>query len=279
MVRSSVSFASLAMRWSVERRSSCPPSSSTSLPTLAVASWAAIARPSTSPILLSSAVSSAISPLLVEIADRDGYPAIGERKPGLRISSGPLDGRGSSPPSSSLRCCSAPRRPSSPPASAAGGRSRATGCTGAARQPPGRGRSRSKAVLGVAVAAGVPGAAEAAAVLLGLFTLLLVSRSHAGAPGSRAGASGAGRGSAGARPCARRASPPRSRCCRSCPTPRSRPRPGSASAWASRSSASQRWRSRCSRWPARSASCGSRSPRRPRSRSTTRARSSVGASG
>ena len=32
-------------------------------------------------------------------------------------------------------------------------------------------------------------------------------------------------------PCARRASPPRSRCCRSCPTPRFRPRPGSASAW------------------------------------------------
>ena len=72
--------------------------------------------------------------------------------------------------------------------------------------------------------------------------------------------------------------PPRSRCCRSCPTLRSRPRPGSASAWASRSSASPRSPSRCSRWRARSASCGWQSHRRPRSRSSTKARSSAAAS-
>ena len=95
VVRSSVSFASLAMRCRVARRSSCEPSSSTSFVTFSVASWAAIASPSTSPILLSRAVSSAISPLLGSIAVRR-LPDLSGAKPGLRISSRPLDGRGSS---------------------------------------------------------------------------------------------------------------------------------------------------------------------------------------
>jgi hypothetical protein len=48
-------------------------------------------------------------------------------------------------------------------------------------------------VLGIAVAAGVPGAAEAAAVLLGLFTLLLVVAIARGGPAGLAAASGLAR--------------------------------------------------------------------------------------
>src|SRR2546421_5131381 len=63
------------MRCNAARRSSCSPSSSTSLLTLSVAPCAAIARPRTSPILLSSAVSSAMfRPLLRSLVETGGAP-------------------------------------------------------------------------------------------------------------------------------------------------------------------------------------------------------------
>ena len=181
-------------------------SSSTSLSTLAVASWAAIARPSTSPILLSSAVSSAISPLLDSFAEGRLPDHLGA-KPGCRYPHDRLTVVGL------LRFALAAVLLGSAAAKlASGGRGRRAlasyglhgrrgGCLGGddrarggARDRRGRRSCRAPRRQRPSCSASSPCCSS--------------PRSRAGVPVGRAGASGAARGSAGAR---QRARPARAR--------------------------------------------------------------------